>query len=88
MFNTARETEVRQLRKSCTDYEQQNAILQTHLTNMQTAVDKLEVEVMQQMTNNAALKQHLDQLRHALLTSFSHMPLPGSYFNWSQTILS
>jgi hypothetical protein len=45
---------------------------------MQTAVDKLEVEVMQQMTNNAALKQHLDQLRHALLTSFSHMPLPGS----------
>ncbi|XP_065331499.1 high mobility group protein 20A [Cloeon dipterum] len=76
--NKARETELRQLRKSTVDYEQQNSILQTHLTNMQSAVDKLEVEVMQQMTSNAALKQHLDQMRSTLVSSLAHLPLPGT----------
>jgi len=47
---------------------------------MQSAVEKLEVEVMQQMTNNAALKQHLDQLRNALVSNLSHLPLPGNEF--------
>ncbi|KAF4522192.1 hypothetical protein B566_EDAN007341 [Ephemera danica] len=60
--NKARESELRMLRKSNTDYEQQNAILQTHLENMQAAVDKLEVEVLQQRTNNAALRSHLEQI--------------------------
>jgi predicted RNase H-like nuclease (RuvC/YqgF family) len=73
----ARESELRQLRKSNTDYEQQNAILQTHLENMQAAVDKLEVEVLQQRTNNAALRSHLEQLRATLTSSFTTLPLPG-----------
>ncbi|XP_059485979.1 high mobility group protein 20A-like [Neocloeon triangulifer] len=76
--NKARETELRQLRKSTIDYEQQNSILQTHLANMQSAVEKLEAEVMQQITNNAALKQHLEHLRNNLVTSLAHLPLPGS----------
>src|SRR5215471_10117226 len=56
----AREAELRQLRKSNTDYEQQNAILQKHIENMKAAVEKLEVETVQQRNNNVALQQHLD----------------------------
>ncbi|XP_067004693.2 high mobility group protein 20A [Anabrus simplex] len=75
--NKARESELRQLRKSNTDYEQQNAILQKHIENMKAAIEKLEVETMQQRNNNAALQQHLDHMRSMLTSSFSSVPLPG-----------
>ncbi|PNF22509.1 High mobility group protein 20A [Cryptotermes secundus] len=76
--NKAREAELRQLRKSNTDYEQQNAILQKHIENMKAAVEKLEVETMQQRNNNLALQQHLDHMRATLTASFQNIPLPGS----------
>ena len=75
----AREAELRQLRKSNTDYEQQNAILQKHIENMKAAVEKLEVETMQQRNNNVALQQHLDHMRATLTASFQNIPLPGIY---------
>ena len=73
-----REAELRQLRKSNTDYEQQNAILQKHIENMKAAVEKLEVETMQQRNNNVALQQHLDHMRATLTASFQNIPLPGT----------
>jgi predicted nucleic acid-binding Zn-ribbon protein len=73
----AREAELRQLRKSNTDYEQQNAILQKHIENMKAAVEKLEVETMQQRNNNVALQQHLDHMRATLTASFQNIALPG-----------
>nr|CAD7606644.1 unnamed protein product [Timema genevievae] len=76
--NKGREAELRQLRKSNTDYEQQNAILQKHIENMKAAVDKLEVETSQQRSNNAALQQHLDSMRAILTTNFASIPLPGT----------
>ncbi|KDR10436.1 high mobility group protein 20A-like [Zootermopsis nevadensis] len=76
--NKAREAELRQLRKSNTDYEQQNAILQKHIENMKAAVEKLEVETVQQRNYNVALQQHLDHMRATLTTSFQNIPLPGS----------
>ncbi|KAK7792977.1 hypothetical protein R5R35_007620 [Gryllus longicercus] len=77
-LNKARESELRQLRKSNTDYEQQNAILQKHIENMRAAVDKLEVETLQQRSNNNALQQHLEHLRTTLAQGFEQLPLPGS----------
>lgn len=73
----AREAELRQLRKSNTDYEQQNAILQKHIENMKAAVEKLEIETVQQRNNNLALQQHLDHMRATLTASFQNIPLPG-----------
>lgn len=75
--NKTREAELRQLRKSNTDYEQQNSILQKHIENMRSAISKLESETSAQRTNNLALQQHLDQLRATLATSFSNIRLPG-----------
>ncbi|GLH00855.1 High mobility group protein DSP1 [Gryllus bimaculatus] len=78
VVSATRESELRQLRKSNTDYEQQNAILQKHIENMRAAVDKLEVETLQQRSNNNALQQHLEHLRTTLAQGFEQLPLPGS----------
>lgn len=76
--NKAREAELRQLRKSNTEYEEQNAILSKHIENMKMAIEKLEVETLQQRNNSNALQQHLGELRSTLADSFSNIPLPGT----------
>jgi len=76
--NKAREAELRQLRKSNTEYEEQNAILSKHIENMKAAIEKLEVETVQQRSNNTALQQHLETLRATLTGNFSCVHLPGS----------
>lgn len=76
--NKVRETELRQLRKSNTEFEEQNAILSKHVDNMRVAIDKLEVETIQQKNNNIALQKHLDNLRKTLTANFASIPLPGT----------
>ena len=79
MIITARETELRQLRKQNTEYEEQNAILSKHIDNMKVAIEKLDVDAIQQRSNNVALHQHLNSMRKTLTASFGHLPLPGVY---------
>ncbi|XP_071547909.1 high mobility group protein 20A-like isoform X3 [Panulirus ornatus] len=76
--NKAREAELRQLRKSNTDYEEQNAILQKHIESMKNTVERLESETSQQRSNNAALQQHIETLRRTLTKAFLSLPLPGT----------
>ncbi|XP_033624937.1 high mobility group protein 20A-like isoform X1 [Asterias rubens] len=75
-YNKSRENELRQLRKSTTEYEEQNAILQKHIDNMKTAISKLETEAVQQRNTNVTLQQHLQTLRVSLTTSFAGVTLP------------
>jgi septal ring factor EnvC (AmiA/AmiB activator) len=75
--NKMRDSELRQLRKSNTDYEQQNTILQKHIENMKDAIAKLETEILQQEKNNASLQKHLKHLRSTLTNEFSGVKLPG-----------
>lgn len=77
-YNKGCEAELRQLRKSNTEYEEQNAILGKHIDTMKAAIEKLEVETVQQKNNNLALQQHLAALRTKLAASFSSLPLPGT----------
>ncbi|XP_015265867.1 PREDICTED: high mobility group protein 20A isoform X3 [Gekko japonicus] len=74
----AREAELRQLRKSNMEFEERNAALQKHVESMRTAVEKLEVDVIQERGRNTVLQQHLETLRQALTSSFAGVPLPGS----------
>lgn len=77
LFLTAREAELRQLRKSNMEFEERNAALQKHVESMRTAVEKLEVDVIQERSRNTVLQQHLETLRQALTSSFAGVPLPG-----------
>lgn len=81
--NKTRDAELRQLRKSNTDYEQQNSMLQKHIENMKGAIEKLEEEIMQQKKNNTALQQHLEHLRTTLTAGFAGVKLPGTYLTMS-----
>lgn len=78
LISTAREAELRQLRKSNMEFEERNAALQKHVESMRTAVEKLEVDVIQERSRNTVLQQHLETLRQALTTSFAGVPLPGN----------
>lgn len=75
--NKAREAELRQLRKSNTDYEQQNATIQTYIAGLHNAIEKLSVETQQQRSNNNALEQHLQHLRTVFTAAFTAIPVPG-----------
>uniref|UniRef100_A0A3B3I4Z0 High mobility group protein 20A n=1 Tax=Oryzias latipes TaxID=8090 RepID=A0A3B3I4Z0_ORYLA len=77
-FSSAREAEMRQLRKTNMEYEERNAALQKHVESMRGAVERLEGDVMQERGRNGLLRQHLETLRQALTSSFSSVPLPGS----------
>ncbi|XP_018332960.1 high mobility group protein 20A [Agrilus planipennis] len=75
--NKTRDVELRQLRKSNIDYEQQNAILQKHIENMKSAIEKLENDISQQKKHNNVLQQHLDEIKATLANGFSNVKLPG-----------
>lgn len=77
-MSSAREAELRQLRKSNMEFEERNAALQKHVESMRTAVEKLEVDVIQERSRNTVLQQHLETLRQMLTSSFASMPLPGN----------
>ena len=78
LASSAREAELRQLRKSNMEFEERNAALQKHVESMRTAVEKLEVDVIQERSRNTVLQQHLETLRQVLTSSFASMPLPGN----------
>ena len=58
----AREGELRQLRKQTTELEEQNAILRKHIDSMKHAIEKLELEAVQQRSTNMALQGHIDHI--------------------------
>lgn len=75
----AREGELRQLRKQTTELEEQNAILSKHIESMKHAIEKLEIEAVQQRSTNMALQGHLDNLRTTLTDNFNSVPIPGKW---------
>ncbi|KAM5172539.1 high mobility group protein 20A isoform 2-T2 [Mantella aurantiaca] len=74
----ARETELRQLRKSNMDHEERNAALQKHVESMRSAVQRLEAELQQEQERNTLLQQHLQSVRQTLAHCLQAVPIPGS----------
>ncbi|BES92984.1 High mobility group 20A [Nesidiocoris tenuis] len=75
--NKSREIELRQLRKSNTDYEQQNATIQTYIAGLHSSIEKLTVETQQQRSNNNALTQHLANLRSTFANVLTPINVPN-----------
>lgn len=71
------DSELRTLRKSNTDYEQQNAVLEKHVENMRNGIDKLESEQISLKDNNKILQNYIDKLKEKLTNSFAGLPVPG-----------
>ncbi|KAM4549346.1 SWI/SNF-related matrix-associated actin-dependent regulator of chromatin subfamily E member 1-related isoform 1-T2 [Odontesthes bonariensis] len=76
--NKAREAELRRLRKANIEFEEQNAVLQRHIKDMNSAKERLEAELGQDEKRTQALHQHLLAIKHTLVNSLSSVPLPGT----------
>lgn len=76
--NKVRETELRQLRKMTTEYEEQNAILSKHIDKMKAAEVKLKAEMVQMAEKNLAVEQTLTHLKNEFVAAFANCPIPGT----------
>lgn len=74
--NKLRETELRQLRKANSDYEQQNAILQRHAEEVSAATARLRAETAAAAERTAALVAHRRALVSTLTQAFQSVILP------------
>ena len=76
-LNKAREAELRSLKKTVTEFEEQNSVLQKHVDNMKSAVTKLERDVTLTKENNEALEKQYDGLQKLVLNHLSHVHVPN-----------
>ncbi|XP_041979045.1 high mobility group protein 20A [Aricia agestis] len=74
--NKLRESELRQLRKANSDYEQQNAILQRHAEEVGAATQRLRAETAAAVERTAALVAHRRLLVTALVKALHSVTLP------------
>lgn len=72
--NKTIETELRALRKSFTDYEQQNSVLEKHVENMRNGINKLTNETTEMMANNKVLQAYLEKMRSKLVNTMGSLP--------------
>jgi len=76
---SARESELRRLRKANIEFEEQNAVLQRHIKDMYSAKERLEAELGLDEKRTQALHQNLLTIKHTLVNSLSSVPLPGEH---------
>lgn len=87
---SAREAELRRLRKANIEFQEQNAVLQRHIKDMYNAKERLEAELGMDEKRTQALHEHLQAIKKTLVDSLSSVPLPGqsqyissvSYLYW------
>uniref|UniRef100_A0A182K866 HMG box domain-containing protein n=1 Tax=Anopheles christyi TaxID=43041 RepID=A0A182K866_9DIPT len=73
------DSELRTLRKSNIDYEQQNSVLEKHVENMENGIQKLDSEKSGLEARNAVLESYLLKLRTTLANALQSLPLSSDY---------
>lgn len=76
--NKHRETELRNLKKMTTDCEENNAMLQKQIEDINTTIGQLDTEIKQKKKNNAELYHHLTTLKRLLFEEFRTIQIPGT----------
>lgn len=74
--NKTIDAELRLLRKSNTDYEQQNSVLEKHVENMTNGVQKVQDETSALQQQNVAMQTYLIKLRRKLSTALGSLSIP------------
>lgn len=73
--NKVIDSELRMLRKSNIDYEQQNSVLEKHVENMDNGIQKLDNETSSLRARNATLQSYLQKLRSVLANALAGLPV-------------
>lgn len=71
------ELELKQLRKSNVEIEQQNDVLMKHIENMDNGVKKVEGETISIKQQNTQLEKYLTKLKCILASGLNSVPLPA-----------
>lgn len=74
--NKCVDMELRSLRKSHADFEQQNAVLEKHVENMKFGVEKMINENDELQEKNRLLEMYLDKLKLKLTQALSGLAIP------------
>lgn len=74
--NKSVDLELRTLRKSHADFEQQNAVLEKHVENMKFGVEKMLNENDELQEKNRLLEMYLDKLKLKLTQALSGLSIP------------
>ncbi|XP_055841599.1 high mobility group protein 20A [Episyrphus balteatus] len=74
--NKCVDMELRSLRKSHVDFEQQNAVLEKHVENMKFGVEKMVNENDELQEKNRLLEMYLDKLKLKLSQALSGLAIP------------
>ena len=64
------EVELRRLRRSNNDLEEENALLSKHNENLKDMLERLDRETKEQYSRNEQLREHLTGLRKMLTEAF------------------
>lgn len=75
--NKTVDAELRMLRKSNIDYEQQNSVLEKHIESMRFGVDKVESENCELIEKNHLLQTYLDKLKSKLAQALNGLAIPN-----------
>lgn len=70
------DSELRMLRRSNNDFEQQNAVLEKHVENMKNGITRLTDETTHLSMENNRLQTYLDSLRTKLALAFETLSIP------------
>lgn len=76
--NKQRETELRSLKKMTTDCEENNAVLQKHIEDINITIGQLEKDIEDKKQTNAILLNQFNSFKANLYEEFHNFPLPGT----------
>ncbi|XP_059223492.1 high mobility group protein 20A [Stomoxys calcitrans] len=76
--NKMYDMELRSLRKSKSDLEQQNFVLEKHVENMKCGVEKMQSENNDLQEKNRLLEVYLEKLKKKLAQALGALPLPSA----------
>lgn len=71
------ETELKRVRKMNTDYEQQNAVLEKHVENVQAGISKTNAQIKDLKEENEKLESYLNTLRQKLAMQLRNLSIPS-----------
>ena len=75
-YSRKRESDLRQLRKGNSVFEEQNAILNKQIDHMKSVMDRVKKEIIQQENENISVQNYLDQIRKILVNRFEKINFP------------
>ncbi|XP_050063346.1 high mobility group protein 20A-like isoform X2 [Aphis gossypii] len=77
-FSKGRDSDLRYLRKTVTDQEQEVAVLDKHIENMKNGIVKLEANTEKLQAGCSKYEEHLIKLRPLLLNAFAGISFPDN----------